>query len=408
MAAMSLRVVVIGAGFAGLAAADALARGGRDVTVFEARDRVGGRVWSTELPNGAVVERGAEFILPGNDVLLDLSRRLGLGLWAKGMRYGEREPRGGIGVEPAALAQAVETVAAAVAKQGSSQMSAADLLAGLDLDPGAHEAVLARLEVSTGSVGTRVGAGELAGVGAHGHDECPSIAGGNQLIAVRLAEGLGGAVQLGSPVDRVVWSRDRVRVRAAGSEVDGRRRRRRRSGQRRRSDLVRAGPARAGARRRTATCPTATAAKLFVPLGEVPATSAVLSVPERYWTWTSTGEGGVVQPVVNAFAGSAPALAALAVDGGPETWVESVERLRPDLALEPAGAVLSTWDDDPWVQAGYSIAGPGSPPDVDRWAPVGPLRFCGEHTAGAYHSLMEGALRSGLRAAEETLSRAAA
>ena len=137
------------------------------------------------------------------------------------MRYGEREPRGGIGVEPAALAQAVETVAAAVAKQGSSQMSAADLLAGLDLDPGAHEAVLARLEVSTGSVGTRVGAGELAGVGAHGHDECPSIAGGNQLIAVRLAEGLGGAVQLGSPVDRVVWSRDRVRVRAAGSEVEG-------------------------------------------------------------------------------------------------------------------------------------------------------------------------------------------
>ncbi len=407
MAAMSLRVVVIGAGFAGLAAADALARGGRDVTVFEARDRVGGRVWSTELPNGAVVERGAEFILPGNDVLLDLSRRLGLGLWAKGMRYGEREPRGGIGVEPAALAQAVETVAAAVAKQGSSQMSAADLLAGLDLDPGAHEAVLARLEVSTGSVGTRVGAGELAGVGAHGHDECPSIAGGNQLIAVRLAEGLGGAVQLGSPVDRVVWSRDRVRVRAAGSEVEG-------------DVAVVAVPASVVDRISFEPAlpePVATAygdvsygngAKLFVPLGEVPATSAVLSVPERYWTWTSTGEGGVVQPVVNAFAGSAPALAALAVDGGPETWVESVERLRPDLALEPAGAVLSTWDDDPWVQAGYSIAGPGSPPDVDRWAPVGPLRFCGEHTAGAYHSLMEGALRSGLRAAEETLSRAAA
>ena len=407
MAAMSLRVVVIGAGFAGLAAADALARGGRDVTVFEARDRVGGRVWSTELPNGAVVERGAEFILPGNDVLLDLSRRLGLGLWAKGMRYGEREPRGGIGVEPAALAQAVETVAAAVAKQGSSKMSAADLLAGLDLDPGAHEAVLARLEVSTGSVGTRVGAGELAGVGAHGHDECPSIAGGNQLIAVRLAEGLGGAVQLGSPVDRVVWSRDRVRVRAAGSEVDA-------------DVAVVAVPASVVDRISFEPAlpePVASAysdvsygngAKLFVPLGEVPATSAVLSVPERYWTWTSTGEGGVVQPVVNAFAGSAPALAALAVDGGPETWVESVERLRPDLALEPAGAVLSTWDDDPWVQAGYSIAGPGSPPDVDRWAPVGPLRFCGEHTAGAYHSLMEGALRSGLRAAEETLSRAAA
>ena len=37
--------------------------------VLEARDRVGGRVWSRELENGAVVEMGAEFILPGNDTI---------------------------------------------------------------------------------------------------------------------------------------------------------------------------------------------------------------------------------------------------------------------------------------------------------------------------------------------------
>ena len=34
--------------------------------MLEARDRVGGRVWSRRLDNGAVVEMGAEFILPGN------------------------------------------------------------------------------------------------------------------------------------------------------------------------------------------------------------------------------------------------------------------------------------------------------------------------------------------------------
>src|SRR4051812_29567866 len=89
------RVAVVGAGPAGLAAATGLVRGGHDVVVLEARDRVGGRVWSQRLRNGAVVEMGAEFILPGNTVVEDTVRRLGLGLWEKGMAYGRREPRGG-------------------------------------------------------------------------------------------------------------------------------------------------------------------------------------------------------------------------------------------------------------------------------------------------------------------------
>ena len=84
-----------GAGLAGLAAADALQRAGKEVTVLEARDRVGGRVWSRELPDGAVVEMGAEFILPGNTLVEETARRLGLSLWEKGMAYGRREPRGG-------------------------------------------------------------------------------------------------------------------------------------------------------------------------------------------------------------------------------------------------------------------------------------------------------------------------
>ena len=54
--------VVIGAGCAGLTAADALAEAGVEVTVLEARDRVGGRVWSDRTAGGALIERGAEFI----------------------------------------------------------------------------------------------------------------------------------------------------------------------------------------------------------------------------------------------------------------------------------------------------------------------------------------------------------
>jgi monoamine oxidase len=56
-------VVVIGAGAAGLAAADALSRAGRDVLVLEARSRVGGRCWTRRMSGLAVpVELGAEFM----------------------------------------------------------------------------------------------------------------------------------------------------------------------------------------------------------------------------------------------------------------------------------------------------------------------------------------------------------
>jgi monoamine oxidase len=47
-----VRVVVVGAGFAGLMAAWRLTQRGCDVTVLEARGRVGGRVWSQELVPG--------------------------------------------------------------------------------------------------------------------------------------------------------------------------------------------------------------------------------------------------------------------------------------------------------------------------------------------------------------------
>ncbi|MGB0120938.1 MAG: FAD-dependent oxidoreductase, partial [Solirubrobacterales bacterium] len=73
------RVVVIGAGLAGLVAADELLRAGWDVEVLEARDRVGGRTWSTRL-GSATIEMGAEFILPGNTEARKLASDLGIAL----------------------------------------------------------------------------------------------------------------------------------------------------------------------------------------------------------------------------------------------------------------------------------------------------------------------------------------
>ena len=69
-------VLVIGAGAAGLAAADALARAGRSVLVLEARDRIGGRCLTHRLPGVPVpVELGAEFIHGRPAATLSLLKR---------------------------------------------------------------------------------------------------------------------------------------------------------------------------------------------------------------------------------------------------------------------------------------------------------------------------------------------
>ena len=70
-------VIVIGAGAAGLVAAGDLLQAGRSVTLLEARDRIGGRIWTRREPGVAVpIELGAEFIhghAPVTEALLERS-----------------------------------------------------------------------------------------------------------------------------------------------------------------------------------------------------------------------------------------------------------------------------------------------------------------------------------------------
>lgn len=69
-------VVVVGAGFAGLTAADLLRRAGRTVAVLEARDRVGGRT-CTEEHHGTWIDLGGQWIGPGQDRIAGLVDELG-------------------------------------------------------------------------------------------------------------------------------------------------------------------------------------------------------------------------------------------------------------------------------------------------------------------------------------------
>jgi predicted NAD/FAD-dependent oxidoreductase len=385
--ASATSAIVIGAGFAGLAAAEALAAAGLDVTVLEALDRVGGRVRSFELDNGAGVELGAEFVLPGYRVLRSAVERLGLELYEKGTLYGERDPVGGV----ATTTSQVREAAAALA--GASDGSISDGLLRLVPAPGPREAIESRVAVSTAYDPEDQPASVLAD-GAAGFGRFPShgVTGGNDRIARALAAMV--RVELGVEVERVVWGADGIRIGELTADA-----------------CVIACPApRAAAIGFDPPLPVwkrdaltgvryGHAAKLFLPLTAGAAPSQTLNVPGRFWTWTQLAPDGRHVPVASSFAGTQAALERLDVPTGPAAWAAEVRRLRPDLDYADADPVLATWP-----EGAYSARSLSSPVDDEALArPVGPLSFAGEHTAGEWYALMEGALRSGLRAAGEIL-----
>jgi monoamine oxidase len=148
-------------------------------------------------------------------------------------------------------------------------------------------------------------------------------------------------------------------------------------------------------------------AKLHVPLRAPAGPSAVHAVPDGFWTWTATDGSGAVQPVLHAFGGPAAALDRLGIADGPDGWLARLGTLRPDLDLDGAAAMLTDWPADPLARGSYSAATVRRLPGDDRWlaAPIGRVHLAGEHTAGDRAGLMEGALRSGRRAADEVISR---
>jgi monoamine oxidase len=71
-------VAIVGAGLSGLTAARELEKNGRNVCVLEARDRVGGRTFDHPIGDGHVVEGGGQWVGLGQNRVLALANELGV------------------------------------------------------------------------------------------------------------------------------------------------------------------------------------------------------------------------------------------------------------------------------------------------------------------------------------------
>ena len=402
---MTKTCVVIGAGCAGLTAAEQLARAGIEVTVLEARGRVGGRVWSDRTAGGALIERGAEFITAGYDATDAMVEELGLGYMGMGIRYPDRELRPDPEIDRAAALAAAHEVEQAAAAAGPDAM-ALDILATVE-DDDIRELLASRSQSASSVALDELPAERLRTVGHLLDDgETRRISGGNDGIARLLAARIGDAVRLEDPVSRIEHGPAGVRVHAVSGvyEAD--------------ACIVAVPlavtqdivfdpplePERIAAMDRI---PVGQAAKLVVPAAEAVPAAAIMSTADRFWAYTSPCDdvGGTV---VGSWIGGAPVLDALDVDAGPTTWIDRIRGYWTELPeLDASAAETTIWRrDHPWAKGSYSAV-TGIPDDRDRHPigdQLGRVSFAGEHTAPRdWTATIEGAIRSGQRAAGEVI-----
>ena len=332
--------------------------GGWEVVVLEARDRVGGRVWSRELDNGAVVEMGAEFVLPGNDAVRETAapprpraRRQGHAL--RPPRVPRAAPRWARPSWPAAVAE----LERALAEPGAERLGPRPARPARDRRRGPRGDRRPRRDL-VGEPGRHRRRQRSRGCGPHRRRAVAERRRRQPAHRDRARpRRLGDAVRLGEPArgDRLGRRRGAVSARAAA-----------RSPPTPAWSLSRPGWSTGSPSSPALPEPLAAALArdLLRPRGEAlrPAAHARAGQRGARRSPSATGPGprsvaaGEVQPVVSAFAGlRAGPRPRSAWPTGPERWAASLERLRPDLDLDLSGVLLQTWDDDPWIGAAYSL-----------------------------------------------------
>ena len=394
--------MIIGAGLAGLTCADTLVAADWDVTVLEARDRVGGRAWTGTASNGALIERGAEWVEDEQVQLIALCNRFDIPLVRAGMSYHDRRPIGGPPVSDDELVLGRHRIREALEELGDSaaDLSALAVIDRLPVSEGVRVALRARVECTCGTPAADLAATHLQML-AHAPDvsDALRIGTGSDAPARALAEQLGERVRLSSPVTSITLVDDGVTVATA-------------TGLHSAARLILALPA-AVVREAPfvdvlpdAVAATlgqfgiAQAAKIFIPLTGETTPGAHLDVHRDYWVWAANGIGGALRPVVCGFVGSQVMIDCMDVEHGAATWAGRVSEVRPDVPLDLAAAEAQTWHDDPYARGVYTAIPPGARPDMGLLRRQhGPLLLAGEYTDDVWPGYMEGAVRSGHRAA---------
>lgn len=455
------KVAVVGAGLAGLAAASELARRGFRPTVFEAADRVGGRVSSLrDVFPGQVVERGGEFIGSSHHTMLGYARGFGLQLEAfgktsgttyydfRGGRYSEAQVAQEYREFSASIREDLDTISHPTADRFSESdavfdyMSLDDYLdlhqAGPLLRGVIGSAYLAEYGASLDELSAitflRFVYGDRrtkqAPVGLQG-GEFMRVVDGNDRITTRLAETLPTPVTLGH---RLVAMRKlsggalKLTFDVGGATVQGE------------YDAV------------VMTLPFSVLRdvelhsslelpdwKLQAIRGSAMGSQGKLLVGfrERVWqtrhgmtgngfsdraflqsTWeANTSRATATHSVLAAYVGGtrAQAMSASTVQADANGFLASLEQVMPGAtaaaARDSRGAVLAhaeNWAANPYSKGSHTRNQPGyfTTTAHNEAKPVGNLLFAGEHTSSFYEwqGFMEGAAVSGLRAAGEVLA----
>ncbi len=423
------RVVVIGAGFAGLACAYELRSAGFDVTVLEARDRVGGRVLSfRDFVPGRNAEGGAELIGSNHPTWVAYAQRFNLRFLDVSEDAELEFPvyLGGRLLDPAEVETLYEEMDQAYALMTADakavnadepwrspdaaaldRRSTAEWLASVPVSPVTKHAVEVETAHNNGvALAGQSYLGNLAQVAGGGGEaywtesEVYRCAGGNQQLAFELAGAIGfERIRLGEPVERIRLDERGATVRTAQQVYAA-------------DDVVLAVPPSVWDR---IDCDPPLVTSLRPQMGIN--TKYLSHVQSRYWlreglsqyalsdeeaglTWEATdaqpGPGGFV---LTSFTGHEVSnrLRGMNPDERDARMAEALEAVLPGYREERVRTRFMNWPSDPWTRAAYSFPAPG---EVTRFGPVlrqglGRLHFAGEHACYAFVGYMEGALNSG-------------
>ena len=432
------RVVVVGAGLAGLTAAYELDRKGWEVTVIEARDRVGGRcrTFRSELRERQVAEAGAEFIDGSHEAVRSYADIFGLELedlraneddelndaiYTRGrLRRYDRVVDDAVRGELDRLDEQVERYAAAIDVEdpartgaGLDTRSVGDLLDELDLDPGARRVAEADLrseytvEPDELSLLFHVVLTALDDRKPTEDDERYRIRGGNDRLPLAFADRLRERLILRAPVDAVEDRRSRVRVVAGRERIDA-------------DFCVLAVPLTV---LRDVELGVGLPRAMRDAIGTLQygdVTKTALQYDSRFWleddwtgetltglpiqrTWDATagqrGEAGVL--TTYSAAGDGRRLARREPRARIEDAVDQVAKMYRGSDAEFARGATVSWGAEQFSRGSYSAWAPGQ--YTEFWPALrrayGRVYFAGEHT-DLYASTMEGAVRSGRRVAD--------